>query len=454
MKNYFEFDGKITACADPKIQNNTAEKFWKSFCLDDGELTFTDGEKNTFRLGTTPLPRLPEGKEYALLVDENGAAVVGENYNGLMRGVLSLMMKVEQSEDRFRMEAVEEVSNYRLRNRMIHICVFPENDYYFVQKLIRLCGLCQYTHIVIEFWGMLQFDCLKELAWPHAFTKEQAKELIREAREMGMEPIPMFNQLGHASASRIRSGKHVVLDQNHRLQYLFTPDGWAWDIHSEKVADLHKKVRAELYELFGEGEYMHVGCDEAYYYTNCDEKRAGMPAYLARLTREVEKEGRRPMVWMDMLLERNKYPNCTATCAPEDVKPLIESLSPSTVMVDWQYRVYEKPIPTMLDLKKTGYDVIGAPWLEKKNYEAMLDTVTENDMFGFMLTTWHTLNWQMSGILDCAKQMGAVTFPWSAHSRPNSQTAALMRRVSWEGNSYRDCGWVTNQIELDIGMVH
>jgi hypothetical protein len=132
---------------------------------------------------------------------------------------------------------------------MIHICVFPENDLYFIKKLIRLSALCQYTHIVIEFWGMLQYDCLKELAWPHAFTKAQAQELIDECRELGIEPIPMFNMFGHATGSRECYGKHVVLDQNPTLQYLFTPDGWGWDITSEEVFALLKQVRQELYDL-------------------------------------------------------------------------------------------------------------------------------------------------------------------------------------------------------------
>jgi hypothetical protein len=94
------------------------------------------------------------------------------------------------------------------------------------------------------------------------------------------------------------------------LQHLFTPDGWAWDIESDAVNSLLKQVRQELYELFGEGEYMHIGCDEANYITRNAELRHKLPAYLAKLTNEVEAEGRRPMLWMDMLLEEKVFENC------------------------------------------------------------------------------------------------------------------------------------------------
>jgi len=281
MDKYLLLNSKTTAAADERINNESVKKLWHSFTLATGELCFEKGEECTFRLGSTPLPCLSEGKEYVLKVDENGAAIVGKDYGGLLRGFMSLLMKIEQDETAFKIKAVLEESEYKIHNRMIHICIFPENDLYYIKKLIRLSAVCQYTHIVIEFWGMLQYDCLKELSWPHAFTKAQAKELIQECKELGMEPIPMFNQLGHASASRLCYGKHVALDQNPQLQRFFTPDGWAWNINSPAVFALLKQVRKELYELFGNGEYIHIGCDEAYYITRNRELRKSLSGYLA-----------------------------------------------------------------------------------------------------------------------------------------------------------------------------
>lgn len=447
MSEAFIFRGSVIAKGDVSLGNATVRKLWNSFCLGASDLTVVEGKPYTFSLGDVALPTLHDSKEYALCVTEKGIAITGKDYGGLLRGLLTLLMKVEHTSHRIQIKCTTQESSYTMKNRMIHICVFPENDIYFIKKLIRLAGLCQYTHIVIEFWGMLQFDCLKELAWPHAFTKEQARELIVEARDLGMEPIPMFNQLGHATGSRIKYGKHVVLDQNKCLQHLFTPDGWAWNIHSSEVYELLSLVRQELYDLFGSGEYMHIGCDEAYYYTRCDEKRAALPDFLHRITEDVVKEGRRPMLWMDMLLERGKHPGCFASCAPQDLEKMTGALHPSSVMVDWQYDIKEAPIPTLLDLKDNDFDVMGAPWLTQANYEAHADTIEDNQMFGIMLTTWHTLQQEMHGILGCAKKCGAVTYPWSRFSGLLEETATLLRAVSFERNNYTDCGWSKYQIE-------
>ena len=448
MENMLALTPEITVIADPKMCNESVKNLWRSFLLGKGDLILQPGEENTFRLGRTPLPVLADGKEYALAVDENGAAIVGRDYSGLMRGFMSLLMKIEYGKNSYSIRAAAEDSNYRIANRFLHICVFPENDLYFIRKLVRLAALCQYTHIVIEFWGMLQYDCMKELAWPHAFTKAQVRDLIREARELGIEPVPMFNQLGHATGSRNCYGKHVVLEQDPTLQYLFTPDGWAWNIADPEVLDLLKQVRAELYELFGNGEFMHIGCDEAYYITKDPVLRAQLPQYLAKLTAQVEVEGRRPMLWMDMLLEADRFKDCYGSGKADEVEAIRNATAPSSVFVDWQYGCTEVPIPSLQSLAGCGHDCIGAPWENPGNYNAHIETIAQNNIYGIMLTTWHTLKHRMISIPDCAKRMGAQSFVWSSNSGASEITATMLRRISFEGNTYEDSGWSKQQIEI------
>ncbi|MBE6651072.1 MAG: hypothetical protein E7613_07140 [Ruminococcaceae bacterium] len=449
MKKYFRLNNNTIAYCDKKMINQSVKALWNSFCMTDGNIDIKEGENFTFRIGESNVPSLPDGCEYALSVTEKGVGISGNDFGGLMRGYFSLLMKIEALDSGFGIAEAEEIGKYKIKNRMIHICVFPENDLYFIKKLIRLAGLCQYTHIVIEFWGMLEFDCMKELSWQHAFTKQEARELITIAREMGMEPIPMSNQLGHATAARLKYGKHVVLDQNPRLYRLFTPDGWAWNIFDSEVKDLLRNIRAELYEVFGHGEYFHIGCDEAYYYSRHEEINKRLPEYLKYLTEAVESEGRRPMLWMDMMLSGAKYDAAFYTSSKYGGEiEMINALSKNTVMVDWQYNIKTAPIPSTVDLAIHGYDLIGAPWYNPDNYKAHVKTVADNKLFGVMLTTWHTLKDYMPSILGCAKEMGAVSHVWSEYSGLHEECATLLRRVSFEGNTYTDSGWSKEQIEI------
>lgn len=451
--NYI-FHQEVSAIIPADLCRETVQNLWHRFCFTLSELqsTVSDTNDHTLRIGTTTLLPLPDGKEFIISVTESGVAITGKDANCLMRGYIALLMQIkysslEKGQETFCIPCGVTESNYCLQNRMIHLCVFPETDLYYMKKIIRLIGLCQYTHVVLEFWGSLKFDCMKELAWPNALSKAEAAELIHEIRAFGMEPIPMFNQLGHAAGARRRYMKHVVLDQNPALQDYFAPDEWSWNIPSAKVQRLFSKVRTELYDLFGPGNYIHLGFDEADYCTRCPEIRQYLPQYLHDLTHTIVQEGRKPMVWIDMLLDKEKFPDMTAHCPAEDVEMLHQALHPDTVMIDWQYRVKEAPVATTLSLKGSSFDVMGAPCLDGANIKAHVDTLAEHDFFGIMLTTWASLKDQLVQILNCAHLCGAKTFYWSSCSGLYEETAVMLRRISFEGNTYEESGCTRKQIE-------
>lgn len=455
MKPKYQLQTAVTAVADPQMNNATVKNLWRGFTLTCSNLTIKPGMPNTFILGDAQLPTLPEGKEYALTVTQTGAAVIGRDYGGLMRGYISLLMKISYTnldvgqEDLF-MEACSEESHYKLKNRMIHFCVFPETELPFLKQMLRLSGVLQFTHVVIEFWGMLQYDTLKELAWPQAYSKNQIREVIQEVREFGMEPVPMLNSLGHAAMSRAILGKHTILDQNPRLQTLFTPDGWAWDIYSPRVRKLLKDMRSELYDLFGPGEFIHIGCDEADYYILNQETRKDIGNYLHDLTTEVASEGRRPLMWMDMLLE--EVPESSyryfGTATAEEVVERRSKLAPETVCVDWQYVPKNQPVESLTSLKDCGHDVIGAPWYIEVGYKNMVDTLELYNMYGVMLTTWHTLCNETPAVINFARYLNVTLFPWEANCKPFYVASSILRRVSFDGFSYPYSGWKQMQINV------
>ena len=69
-------------------------------------------------------------------------------------------------------------------------------------------------------------------------------------------------------------------------------------------------------------------------------------------------------------------------------------------------------------------------------------------MYGVILTTWDTLKDPMPSIPGCAKKCGAASFVWSETRTLRLETATLMRRVRFEGNTYPDCGWAKEQIVI------
>ncbi len=451
--NAFMISPKMIASADPRMDNVTVRNLWRGFTFGTSELEVQAGESCRFVVGQPEIPPCPDGAEYIIAADENGLAVVACDYGSLMRGYAALLMKIDCipfGSSTLGIAPVCERSRYTLKNRMIHFCIFPETEMSILRRHLRLSAVLGYTHAVLEFWGTVEYDCCPCLAWKDkSLTKDEVRDLIREIRELGLEPIPMFNHLGHASAARVCGGKHVVLDQDPSKYALFTPDGWSWNTFNPDARALLTSVRAELYELFGEGEYFHAGLDESYSYSP-PEMFDTLPEFLGELTHAIAAEGRRPMIWMDMFLPPEAFgtenQHECANKTSEKCNAVLSALHPSTVLVDWQYAPKSAPISTSLYLKDKGFDIMGAPWLGIENGYAHLDTVVDNNLFGVMQTTWHTLSKETVRMLCFARHFGAATAPWTPIGTKNTETATLLRKLTFEPLTYEQTGWMDHQV--------
>ena len=453
---YYSFSSQLDAVGAPCLDTDAVQTLWRGFTYGCGTLHLTPVDQPIFRVGQIQPPVLPEGKEYAFCVTPEGMAVTGQNEAALIRGVMALMLNIvplclDQGSEHFQIACAEGTDRFTLKTRMIHFCVFPETTLFALQRLLRLAAVLQYTHVVIEFWGMLKYDCLPELSWQQAYTKQQIAPLLDEARSLGMEIIPMFNMLGHASASRGSSGKHVVLDQNPRLQALFSIDGWSWNIASPKVWELMRCVRSELYALCGAGSYFHMGCDEDYH-RNDPAHTAQIPRYLKQTACEILAEGRRPILWGDMMLAHDACGTaapyyCNSACA-ENAEAILDALPKECIIADWQYEITKAPWITSQYLKNKGFDVICAPWFDRANCTSCLDTALQEQLFGVMLTTWHTLNQKLHSLPAFAYACGAEKGVLHGTSDINAELAALLRRLTPEQKRYEDCGWMEKQISV------
>ncbi len=457
---YFTFGTKVSAAAHHCLNNESIKSFWKGFCCQSSEVEISSCDELIFSVGKAARPSL-NGMQYAVNVESTGICVVGSSKKGLINGFMTLLHQIKvktitDGEAVFEIKCGEFREKPNFENQMIHFCIFPETELWELERFIRLCAALKYSHIVIEFWGMLKYDCMKELGWSHAFSKEEIRPLIHMANELGIEIIPMFNHWGHASASRAIHGKHVVLDQNPRLQPLFSDDGWTWDIQNPDTIQLLRKIRAELIELCGDGRYFHLGCDEAYNVEITSENYTVLTDYLNQISDELSACGRRAVIWGDMLIKErdtfNKNNRYTASCESEELEQsILAELDKRIVIADWQYNVKEAPVETALIFKETGFDTILCPWdtaFKQNPIVPCADTTIEHGLFGMMHTTWNTLSIGMPDV-----SVAAYT-AWNKYNKDDipdrafflTNTAKIMRRVFPVNGDYKKAGWADRQI--------
>lgn len=453
---FFRFGTAVRATVPATLDTEILSDFWNGFCAHVGFLETELGEDLKISVGRATFLPLDATDDYTLCIRPEGIGILGRDTAGLVRGFAALLLQIRavgEQTGEFAVPVSEIHGAFSVSVRMLHLCVFPETSLHMLRKLVRLSGVLSYTHVIIEFWGMLRYDCNPALSWENAYTKEEIRPILREARALGVEPVPMFNHLGHAAGCRIDIGKHVVLDQDPAQSHLFTPDGWCWNIFSNAAKKLLHDIRAELCELFGDGSYFHIGCDEAHIYSSEYYPLSGLADFLGELTADVIAEGRRPILWGDMIvpLDLNsdkEEKRAAAKKTEEKMRPLLSALHPRSVIADWHYDITTSPIPTSLIFKAAGFDVIGCPWDKPRNIDAHRATHREHGTFGLMMTTWHTLPSGISSTLYFARKCGLAATDWSAHAgHRNLEIATVLRKLTPAPAPYREHGFCPRQIK-------
>lgn len=435
------------------------------FTLGALELEFASSpamQANEFALGSAKPPALAPNATYALSVAGNGIAARATNAQGMRHAWFTLLQLLDSDDAaggglEFVLPHVEIQDWPALAFRGLHLCVFHETPFLMLEKAIRLAAFYKFTHVVLEFWGMLRLDALKELSWPEAWSKADAGKLVATARGLGLDVIPMFNCWGHATACRIRHGRHVVLDQNPRLAPLFEPDGWTWCLTNPKSQELLRRVCDELCDFAGPGTYFHIGCDEAYSHATCDRCRQTdrvqlFADHINHLAQHLEQRGRRAIMWGDPLLERGKWPaGFAANGSPSlPTHEALDRVSRRIVIADWHYDVAKGEVPTLAHFKGRGFETLACPWNSPPNIRTLTKAAAANQS-GLLMTTWHHLAQSiptLAYVANCAwsanqSALGMNQMDWSLQ---RAATASHLRKLVPADGKFDRAGW--NSFEL------
>ncbi len=344
-----------------------------------------------------------------------------------------------------------------LHFRGLHLCWFPETRAIRIEQGIRMAAYYKYNYVVLELWGVYPYKALPQMAWAeHQTTEKELRRLVKLGNELGVKMIPQFNLFGHAAASRVSVGKHVLLDLHPEYASLFEPDGWTWCLSNPETKKLLTAIILELLDIFDNPEYFHIGFDEAYSAGTCKACRAGNYRetffnHLMFINKLLAQHHARPLMWHDMLLRRDDprwkgyvvYGN-------EKTDGLLERLPKDFILCDWQYGAPKKgeTWPTMRLFKEKGFDVIACPWRNFAGIESQAKQAISEQYFGVLCTTWHHFfgpnMYRILATGSCAL--------WGTEREHRENELGMfnqhLRQVGWEidGLKYNDTGWADWQI--------
>lgn len=403
--------------------------------------------------------QLPPAEGYHLEITPEKLILIAADIAGVHHAFQTLrqLAEPERGVERFRFYflpslVIDDHPEFRFRG--LHLCIFPETELWQLEKCIRMAAYYKFNFVILEPWGVFPFQSCPELCRPdRQLDPTELKNLIHLGRELGVTLCPQLNILGHASGSRVVSGKHAVLGYDPTLQSLFEPDGWTWCLSNPATRHVLTRAVLELYDFFEAPPFFHLGCDEAYRIGTCASCRNHdlhtlVLNHITHFHSLLKERGCRTIIWHDMLLNREDprwkhYIVCGH--AENQLDQLYRDLPRDLIIADWQYddphpggRAPEWP--TSRFFQQAGYEVVVAPWHNFKGTISLTQHASRIGLKGVLMTTWHqNSGWNFQSIFFAGAQ-GA----W------NPLDAAGVETV-WDGGSYGSLiGFHVRQIDWDM----
>ncbi|NLW88042.1 MAG: family 20 glycosylhydrolase [Planctomycetes bacterium] len=193
----------------------------------------------------------------------------------------------------------------------------------YLRSLLARIAKMGYNAVLWELEDKVQLDTCPDACWSEAMSKKQFASILNYSQELGLEPIPLLQTVGHGEYIMKHPSYAHLREQPDRIDCYCTS--------SQQAKDFLRTLTAEYMDLFGKVRYFHFGGDEAYVFATCPKCRSaaqsiGPNKLYANHIKEVAAPaiaaGARPGIWCDMVMHH-----------PDQV----EAIDKNFVIWDWNY---------------------------------------------------------------------------------------------------------------------
>ena len=208
--------------------------------------------------------------------------------------------------------------------------VSPEQVQAFIETVV---ARGRFNMLILELKSGLQYTSHPELARKDAWTPAQLKTVLNTARHFGIEVIPALNTPAH---SRWLGRAHPELIEDETANLLCT--------QNPKTRELISDLYQELWMLYDQPKYIHIGHDEIGWRTHRKHETQrcvrcqGTPRWqlltedLLWHHKTLADLGVKPMLWSDMLVKGWHGKQGGMFRASNRIEP---SLRPDFVVMSW-----------------------------------------------------------------------------------------------------------------------
>lgn len=336
----------------------------------------------------------PDSREsYRIKVTNNNIRITALSSAGLFYGVQTLRQIVEGNGENAIIPAVEvedwpsltyrgfmmDMSHTQLpkideiKQQIDFLARWKTNQYFFYSE----------ASIELEGYPLLMANA--------RYTKEQVREVIEYAKARHIDVIPNLELYGHL---------HDLFRLEHYSDMAVIPHGGEFKPNDPRIKPLIEDWVAQISQLFP-SPFFHIGFDETWL-IKLEAEKLKKPAeelYLEMLkqtTDIVEKNGKRPMVWADML---QKFPS------------IIPKVSQNIIAVPWHYN----------PLSESRYEQLLSPF-QKSGIEMIVQSALIN--FNWVVPAFDISFKNTDVLINAGKKYNAIGF---INSGWTDDTQTIMR---------------------------
>ena len=356
-----------------------------------------------------------EGERFTVEVTPNGITLTAGKRISLMYAVCALLSV--GCGGKFRVCKIDDKPAKEMRG--FHMGLPKKANVDFAKRLFRYVLLpLGYNQLFVEFCGGMRFDSHPEISegwlegnkkaalglqpkFPHDYMgaegelieKDDVRDLLGYARELGFEIIPEVQSLGHVQfltyahpeigekeleEKVVKDARFEDLRPNNFYTHCYCPS-------NEKSYEIIFDLIDEIIEVAQPQRYVHIGHDEVYHLGKCPKCKDTPHSVLFardvnRLYNYLKEKGYGTMMWSDMIQPVTKY----------ETPDAIDMLPKDIVMLDfiWYFHL-TKDIEENLLAK--DYKVVAGN-LYSSHYPRYKKRMTTEGMIGGEVSTWCAVN--------------------------------------------------------------